>query len=75
MLFQVTAWAKQRESKLEEGLDGVRANNALLDDLMSWITNVESSLLTQEQQPVPNNVPIIEQLLHDHQVGLQTVKT
>ena len=69
----MTAWAKQRESKLEDGLAGIRANNELLEDLMKWITDVESSLLTQEQQPVPDNVPIIEQLLHDHQVGLQVV--
>ena len=67
---QVTAWAKQREIKLEEGLAGVRSNTALLDELMAWITQVESSLLTQEQQPIPDNVPIIEQLLHDHQVTL-----
>ena len=36
---------------------------------MGWLTGAEASLIAQDQQPVPDNIPIIEQLLCDHQVN------
>ena len=42
----------------------------MLDELMAWLTGAEASLIAQDQQPVPDNIPIIEQLLCDHQVNI-----
>ena len=46
----------------------MQASNALLDELLAWLMGAEATLTAQQQQPVPDNIPIIEQLLHDHQV-------
>ena len=45
-----------------------------MDQLMAWLSGAEASLVSQEQVPVPDNVPIIEQLLHDHQTFEQDIQ-
>ena len=64
----MTTWGEQRGRKIGEALDDIRGKSALLDNLMAWMEGAEATLVTQEKQPLPDNVPIIEQLLHDHQV-------
>ncbi len=65
---EVSAWANQREQKLKEALSVLRANSNLLDELMGWLTGAEASLAAQDQVSIPDNLPIVEQLLCDHQV-------
>jgi hypothetical protein len=64
---EVDSWAAQRGAKLSGALDELRANAALLDQLMGWLTAAEANLRAQSQQPLPDNLPIIEQLFQDHQ--------
>ncbi len=33
---------------------------------MKWLNGAETTLMQQGSQPIPENIPIIEQLLHDH---------
>ena len=72
--WQVSNWAQSHERKLREAFDKLRHQEALLDQLMAWLSGAEASLVSQEQVPVPDNVPIIEQLLHDHQTFEQDIQ-
>ena len=65
---EVSDFAKQRGDKLEGSLDDLRTADAQLEGLLQWITTAEGTLNNQEKQPVPENIPIIEQLMNDHQV-------
>ena len=67
MLCQVSAWSGQRGQKLDEALGQIRSASALLDELMGWLTGAEATLTAQDLQPIPENIPIIEQLIHDHE--------
>ena len=67
-------WAQAHEKKLREAFDKLRHQEALLDQLMAWLSGAEASLTSQEQVPVPDNIPIIEQLLHDHQTFEQDIQ-
>ena len=74
LFLQVSQWAHQRESKLSEALSEIRQNQSLIDQLMAWLTGAEASLIAQDHQPIPDNLPIIEQLLHDHQTFEQDIQ-
>ena len=63
---EVTSWASSRENKMMDNLDTMRNQANLVEQLMAWLTGAEASLLAQEAQPIPENIPILEQLLHDH---------
>jgi len=65
---EITTWSDQRGRKIEAALSELRANAALLDQLMGWLTAAEANLGAQAHEILPDNLPIIEQLLQDHQV-------
>jgi len=65
---EVTTWSDQRGRKLETALTDLRANAAMLDQLMGWLTAAEANLGAQTREILPDNLPIIEQLFQDHQV-------
>ena len=62
----MAAWANHREQKLGSALDSAKANEDLIGDLHSWLSNAETRLGQQEAESMPDEVPIIEQLLEDH---------
>ena len=62
----VTAWARQRDEKLNNALKDLKDSEALINELMNWLHGAEANLLQQGSTPIPENIPIIEQLLHDH---------
>ncbi len=70
---EVAAWAHQREQKLNDALTDLKSNEALLAELMAWMLGAEATLTAQGSQPIPDNVPIIEQLLHDHAVRFTNI--
>lgn len=59
---------------MTEVLGEMRRNESVIDQLMAWMTGAEASLIAQDQQPIPDNVPIIEQLIHDHQTFEQDIQ-
>jgi len=65
---EVTSWSDQRGRKIEAALNELRANATMLDQLMGWLTAAEANLGAQARELLPDNLPIIEQLLQDHQV-------
>ena len=67
---EVKAWTDQREQKLNDALSLLRANEDLLQELMKWLQDTEDRLVDQDSRELPENVPILEQLLHDHMVRM-----
>ena len=67
-VFQVTSMCKQRGIKLAEGLQTMRRNNAILDDLLAWLNGAEATLMGLDQEPIPGDIQVIMDLLKDHQV-------
>lgn len=65
---EVTSWANQRGEKIGHALNDIHANSELLDNLTAWLTSAENALAGKDQQQLPENIPIVEQLLQDHQV-------
>jgi hypothetical protein len=72
--LQVSQWALKRETKLSDALNEMRRDESLIEQLLAWLTGAEASLIAQGQQPIPDNVPIIEQLIHDHQTFEQEIQ-
>ena len=66
---EVVAFANQRESMLTKSLTDLRVNEALLEELLQWLLGACGQLQALDAKPVPDNIPIIEQLLHDHAVS------
>lgn len=66
--LQLTSWCKQRGARLNDGLQAVRQNAALLESLLKWLTNTENMLVEQDQVMIPEDITIVQQLIQQHQV-------
>jgi hypothetical protein len=49
----------------------MRNNEAMLNELMSWLIGAEATLTALDSEALPNEIPPIEMLLKDHQVKYQ----
>jgi len=54
--------------KVKDCLDAARATSRQLDSLTDWLRHMETFLSTQNTQLIPENLPIVEQLLQNHAV-------
>ncbi|CAG0880401.1 unnamed protein product [Darwinula stevensoni] len=63
----VSSWAKQREQRLQQHLDMLQDLAKLLEELMRYLNSCENTLVSLESQPLPDDLPIIEQLIQEHQ--------
>lgn len=66
--FQISAWAKQRDQRLRDHLLSLRDINSLLEELLAWLIKAESSLTELEAQPLPDDLPTLDELIKEHQV-------
>ncbi|CAK9254223.1 unnamed protein product [Sphagnum jensenii] len=64
---EVSAWAQQREQRLQDHLRSLRDIMELLEELLAWLTGAEASLLAAEAQPLPDDIHTLEHLIEDHQ--------
>merc|ERR1719229_2190592 len=64
---EVESWALQRQEKLEEHLRQLQELLALLDELMQWLIGKEQHLTVLEQEPLPDDLEIIRELIVEHQ--------
>ena len=60
--------AEQKRKKLRDSLDAARATARQLDSLVDWLKHMDAFLSTQNSQLIPENLPIVEQLLQTHVV-------
>ena len=65
---EVKNLSAQRNKKLKDGLEVAKTTSKHLDSLMDWLGNIAVILAGQNGQPIPENVPIVEQLLQTHTV-------
>jgi len=56
----------QREQRLQEHLRSLRDLEGLLEELLAWLAGLESTLLTLEAEPLPDDIPTLESLISDH---------
>lgn len=61
-------WARQREQRLSDHLRSLRDILDLLDELLNWLIGAEATLTALEAEPLPDEIPPLEQLIVDHQV-------
>ncbi|XP_046365478.2 microtubule-actin cross-linking factor 1-like isoform X10 [Haliotis rufescens] len=64
---ELTSWSRQRGHRLAEGLTHLRKNNALLEELLAWLNSAEVKLHNQDQEPLPEEIPAIMELIREHQ--------
>ena len=64
---EVASWALQRRDKLDEHMKALRELLALLDELMQWLIGKERVLTDLEQEPLPDDLEVIRQLIDEHQ--------
>lgn len=57
-----------KKSSLVSTLDEVRKGGQELEDLISWLLETDKKLRADDEQPVLENLPIVEQLFQDFEV-------
>ncbi|KAK6172103.1 hypothetical protein SNE40_018056 [Patella caerulea] len=63
---QLIQRAKSRADRLQEALRNIQGNAALLEELLSWLTDAQSLLATKERDPLPEDLKVVETLLKEH---------
>jgi len=64
---EVASWALQRQERLEDHKRQLQELLALLDELMQWLIGKEQTLVQLEQEPLPDDLEIIRELIVEHQ--------
>ncbi|XP_068773802.1 microtubule-actin cross-linking factor 1 isoform X6 [Struthio camelus] len=64
---EVLTWAKQHQQRLESALSELVANAELLEELLAWIQWAETTLIQQDQEPMPQNIDQVKALIAEHQ--------
>ncbi|XP_010084638.1 PREDICTED: microtubule-actin cross-linking factor 1-like, partial [Pterocles gutturalis] len=64
---EVLTWAKQHQQRLESALSELVANAELLEELLAWIQGAETTLIQQDQEPMPQNIDQVKVLISEHQ--------
>ena len=53
---------------LQENLDTLRNSSTMIDELLGWLASSESTLTVMEEDPLPLEASLIEDMLREHQV-------
>jgi dystonin len=72
---EVASWALQRYEKLQDHMKQLKDLMALLDELMQWLIGKENVLTELEQEPLPDDLEIIKQLIDEHQGFMDNLST
>ena len=62
----MAGWAKQRDIKLKEGLEKLLFEQKLIETLMGWIINEETTIIAREKIPLPSEYDAVHALLEEH---------
>ncbi|KAK2708582.1 hypothetical protein QYM36_014249, partial [Artemia franciscana] len=63
---EVSNWARQRDHRLEEHIKQLRNSAELLEELLSWLTKQENTLVDRDAEPLPDDIPTVEKLIEEH---------
>ena len=57
----------RRLQQLDEALSQLVENEQTLSELLAWLTGAEATLKAMNEQPIPNNTPVVQQMLKEHE--------
>ncbi|XP_045455993.1 microtubule-actin cross-linking factor 1 [Melitaea cinxia] len=63
---EVWQWAMQRGSKLETHLQSLKDLDLVLEELLQWLTGLETTLIALEAEPLPESIELLEGQIEDH---------
>ncbi|XP_037048333.1 dystonin isoform X45 [Bradysia coprophila] len=63
---EVSQWALSREAKLRSHMQSLKDLDESIEELLAWLSGLEATLLSLESEPLPEEIPIVEQLIVDH---------
>ena len=69
VILQASNRADQRSQRLQEALRNIRGNAALLEELLTWLTEAQALLATKEKDPIPEDLTVVEALVKEHLVS------
>ena len=69
VLFQLLQRGKSREQRLQDALRNIQGNAALVEELLSWLTEAQVLLATKEKDPIPEDLNVVETLAKEHTVS------
>ena len=65
--IEIIALANQREHRLNEHQLNLREMASLLEELLAWLVIPENALVSLEAEPIPDDLPVVEGLIKEHQ--------
>lgn len=71
---EVSNLSHQREERLSDALVNLKDNARLLEDLLQWLEGAENTIQGRDAKRVPDDIPVIQKLLEEHQVCRQNVE-
>ncbi|KAJ6645292.1 Dystonin, partial [Pseudolycoriella hygida] len=63
---EVSQWALSRETKLRSHMQSLKDLDDSIEELLAWLSGLEATLLSLESEPLPEEIPVVEQLIVDH---------
>ncbi|XP_045525141.1 dystonin isoform X23 [Pieris brassicae] len=63
---EVWQWAMQRGGKLETHMQSLKDLDLVLEELLQWLSGLETTLITLEAEPLPESIEVLEGLIEDH---------
>ena len=72
---EVSSWALQRQQRLAEHLAGLKDLQELLDELLGWVQQREKRMVDLEPVPIPDELPVVEHLIQEHQEFMEDLQS
>lgn len=66
---QAVLRAEQRATRLQEALRAARGSAALVEELLTWLTEAHALLTAKDRDAVPDDLTVVETLLREHMVS------
>nr|XP_034826088.1 dystonin isoform X9 [Maniola hyperantus] len=63
---EVWQWAMQRGGKLETHLQSLKDLDLVLEELLQWLSGLETTLISLEAESLPESIELLEGLIEDH---------
>ncbi|KAK2702803.1 hypothetical protein QYM36_018606 [Artemia franciscana] len=63
---EASNWSRQRDHRFEEHIKQLRNSDELLEELLSWLTKEENTLVDRDAEPLPDHIPTVEKLIEEH---------
>ncbi|XP_044737986.1 dystonin isoform X15 [Chrysoperla carnea] len=72
---EVSTWAKQRQQRLSQHMQGLKDLDDTLEELLAWLQGLENTLTQLEAEELPDEIPPLQVLISDHQEFMENTST